>query len=103
MFCRSVFKNTESFISNAYDLLRGVPQGSINGPSFYVLFFNDICNVLKGCYYSIFADDLVFHVCDTDVKNGMSKILNCIDKWCDSRINVKLRKNEIYDCEQETK
>jgi hypothetical protein len=22
-----------------------VPQGSINGPSFYVLFFNDICNV----------------------------------------------------------
>ena len=68
-------KLVESFLSNTYqcvvlngqasswaDVKAGVPQGSILGPLFFLIYINDLSENLKSTV-KLFADDtLIFHV-----------------------------------------
>ena len=68
-------KLVESFLSNRYqrvvlngqasswaDVKAGVPQGSILGPLFFLIYINDLSENLKSTV-KLFADDtLIFHV-----------------------------------------
>ena len=51
-------------MSSFANIKSGVPQGSILGPSLFLIFINDLPLLLKYCYADLFADDGTFH------KNG---------------------------------
>ena len=67
---RSVIKWIGSYLSNrkqrvlannkysSYQCItQGVPQGSVLGPLFYIIYANDISKVVKNCEIALYADD----------------------------------------------
>ena len=54
---RRQFVNTDGCSSELLDVICGVPQGSILGPTLLILYINDICNVSNLVKFILFADD----------------------------------------------
>lgn len=54
---RKQYVQLNNITSDLYDVICGVPQGSILGPKLFILYINDICNVSKLFKFVIFADD----------------------------------------------
>ena len=61
----------EGHASNAVPVTSGVPQGSVLGPALFLLFINDITDVIKHCKIKLYADDTLIYrpiACSEDVK-----------------------------------
>ena len=54
---RMQFVNIDGCSSELPDVICGVPQGSILGPTPFILYINDICNVSNLVKFILFADD----------------------------------------------
>lgn len=64
---------------------RGIGQGTVNGPAFYICYFNRVKDVLFDCVYYVFADDLCLTINDTDANRGIERmevVLTRLDNWC---------------------
>ena len=87
-------------LSEAQQLKSGVPQGSILGPLLFVLFFNDITDVIETNSVK-YADDTVIYWADKDVTN-LSKILTNemkkLEKWMDENELILNAKKEKQRC-----
>ena len=81
---RKQFVSFDDFNSNLMNISCGVPQGSILGPSLFILYINDICNVSKILKFVLFADDTNIFCSDTNILNlskTVSKELDKLNIW----------------------
>ena len=71
-------------------MISSVPQGSVLGPILFLLYINDIVNIVHGCKIKLFADDVkAFWL--HDIKNKSINVLQiCLDKISDWSIKWQL-------------
>ena len=76
----------------------GVPQGSVLGPLFFLIYVNDMESVLPDCGLKLYADDTVLFQSgeNCDLAEGKLQLsMNRFAKWCSSNaltINTKKTK-----------
>ena len=99
-------QNTQLFGINSQeeDVLTGVPQGSILGPTLFLCYINDIYTVCKSSEMLLYADDTVLYkkISDQerflDMHNFKQDVSRMYD-WCQKNrlsINVKKTKTVFY-------
>ena len=76
----------------------GVPQGSILGPLFFILFVNDYPDCLEYSHATIYADDTSQDVCDKSVDVIVEKLtadlFNSL-KWMErNKLTMNLKKTQ---------
>ena len=64
---------------------QGVPQGSMLGPLFYIIYANDISKIVEKCEIALYADDTVLFTANKDFDKSVENLqedLNMLNKWC---------------------
>ena len=71
--------------SSFLPVTQGVPQGSVLGPLFYIVYANNLSNIVKNCEIALYADDTVLFTAnrlfDTSVRK-MQEDLDSLSGWC---------------------
>ena len=99
---RTQFTNYDSVRSEIKGIKCGVPQGSILGPTLFILYINDIRNVSDVLQFILFADDTnVFYTNDdlNTIENTMNNELKKLNTWFNVNklsLNVSKTKYMIF-------
>lgn len=89
--------------SETYNILFGVPQGSILGPLLFILYTSNITSIAHsfGISIHLYADDTQLYVklSTMDIVDTKSRLIQCIQKiqaWCASmRLKLNAAKTEL--------
>ena len=90
-WCRSYLLNrSQSTLANNVRSARclidfGVPQGSVLGPLFFILYVNDLQDALRGVKVQLYADDTVLYISNSNpviAKTRMQVNLKRLYNWC---------------------
>ena len=77
----------------------GVPQGSVLGPLFFILYVNDMQHAVQGANIQLYADDTVIFASDRDPENAVRKLepnLNKFAQWCSSnKLSLNVKKTKL--------
>lgn len=86
-------------VSTVKENKHGVPQGTVMGPDLFVLYINDIVNVINNCELQLFADDTILFIESEDVESVVQKIngdLVRLYKWlCSNSLSVNVNKTKV--------
>ena len=83
-----------SAYSTSHPVTSSVPQGSVLGPCFFILFVNDLCNIVKTSTIKLYADDVtIYHTVnnDSDYQRFVADLL-AIEHWANMwqmKINIE--------------
>ena len=87
----------------------GVPQGSVLGPMFFILYVNDMQHAIQGSDIQLYADDTVIYSSGSSAEDAASNFppnLNKFAKWCSSNklsLNVKKTKLMAFGTQHKVK
>ena len=71
--------------SDYLNVTQGVPQGSVLGPLFYIVYANDIAQIVNNCKLALYADDTVLYTSHGDFGVSIRNLQEDIDSladWC---------------------
>jgi hypothetical protein len=89
-FIRSYLINRQSQVriggttSLPFEVLSGVPQGSVLGPLLFNVYINDLCDSIKHSRYLLFADDIKIYraISSPEDCNLLQSDIDSIRDWC---------------------
>ena len=74
----------DSKTSNAQTITIGVPQGTVLVRILFLLYVNDLSNVVKDASINVYADDVVIYASHVDinqVRTNLQAAINGVAKW----------------------
>ena len=90
-----------SALSASLPVLSGVPQGSILGPTFFLVYINDVVTTVeRTCSFKLYADDSKFSQSRRDDENGpLVRTLGNFCEWAQSwQLRVAYEKCSVFSC-----
>ena len=72
--------------SSTLPITCGVPQGSVLGPLFFLVYVNDVKNAVTNCGVKLYADDTVLYQPGLNQEEAQGKLQKSVDsfkQWCD--------------------
>ena len=85
-FCnRKQYVVANGTVSNKLPIICGVPQGSILGPLFFLMYINDIDNRIAHCIVRLYADDAVLYTSASSIIEAhriLQNDLANVEVWC---------------------
>ena len=92
----TIANNTTSELKNVTCC---VPQGSVCGPLLFLLYINDLPNILKNLQVSLYADDTVIYTSNSDVAqacNLLQQDLDLLQYWCEiNKLTINCKKTKF--------
>lgn len=99
LFNRTQKTKYDGKTSSPREVNYGVPQGTVLGPSLFVLYINDIVSVVEKCKIQLFADDTLLYCVGSDVKSVVDTLnseLKYIENWLNNNsLKVNTDKSNV--------
>ena len=93
--------------SNWTAITSGVPQGSVLGPLLFLVYINDLVNVINNCEIRIFADDTCLHIIvdnELSAAKNINDDLIAIENWANQwLVDFSAPKTETMTISRKTK
>ena len=88
-----------AFLSREATVECGVPQGSVLGPAFFILYVNDMQNALRDAQIQLYANDTVIHAAGETALEAAGKLQPCLDgfvNWCEAnKLSLNVSKTKL--------
>ena len=88
-----------SLTSSLLPITCGVPQGSVLGPLFFLVYVNDVQNALDDCNVKLYADDTVLYQSGLNGQEASVKLQSSLDlfvNWCScNRLTINIQKTKV--------
>ena len=86
--------------SSQNEMSLGVPQGSILGPLLFLIYIDDIVDVIKNSKITMYADGTTLYVSGTslnDIQIRLQDDVNALRQWIqENRLHLNVEKNKTH-------